>query len=306
MGNPSTKLGSDTLEWLETLVAPDQFTKEEYEYQGDRRALALFHAVPGADWLGKKFINVWVKFELADLLGTSIKVSENQFPEIHDLINKISKILGISPPPVYLKESPDLNAWTFGTDEKNVYVVVTRGLIVAAKPRELAFVIGHEMGHVKSQHVLYHTIAQWLAGTGIFAVSMVPIPGAREIANLVSYPAQIVLKAWHRRAEVTADRAGLISCQEIGSAQRALALTGLGSRELADRINVDELESQVAKDYGRWGEIFRDHPYLPKRLTGIRLFSNSQFYLHRILQDKHTSFLTSQDLDTATAKVLRN
>jgi len=177
MANLSDKHESDEFKWFETLVVPHQFTKEEYEYSADRRALAVFHAIPGAGWLQRRFINFFLKFEVADLLGTAVKVSEKQFPQVHSIVQKISNVLGIEPPPVYLKESPDLNAWTFGTDEKNVYVVVTRGLIDAARSRELAFFLGHELGHIKSEHVLYHTVAHWLAGSLIGELS-VQIPGA--------------------------------------------------------------------------------------------------------------------------------
>lgn len=88
------------------------------------------------------------------------------------------------------------------------------------------------------------------------------------------------------------------------TAQRALALTDLGSRELADQIHIDELEEQAVKDYGRWMEITRSHPYLPKRLKGIKLFSTGYFYLRRVKQDDHTPFLTPDDLDAAIGKVL--
>ncbi len=291
MANLSDKHESDEFKWFETLVVPDQFTKQEYEYPADRKALAVFHAIPGAKVLPRMYINVRLKFEVADLLGTAVKVSERQFPQVHSIVQKISNVLGIEPPTVYLKESPDLNAWTFGSDEKNLYVVVTRGLIDAARSRELAFILGHEMGHIKSEHVLYHTTAQWLADAG------------RGIVGVLSYPAQIALLAWLRRAEITADRAGLMCCQDLAAAQGALVLLGLGSRGLADQITIEEFEDQASTDYGRWKEILQDHPYLPKRLKGIRLFSTSHFYLRRILQEERTAFLPPEDLDAAMERV---
>lgn len=171
--NQESKLYS----WLDSLIVPKQFSKTEYEYVADRMALASFKAIPGGDWIIKKFLNFILSFHLADLMGSAVKVSETQFPEIHRLILNISQVLGVEPPPVYLAESPVLNAGTFGTDEKNVYVVVTRGLIEVVRPKELAFVIGHEIGHIKSEHVLYHTMAQWLANAGIFALRKLPFPG---------------------------------------------------------------------------------------------------------------------------------
>ncbi len=277
--------------WLDTLVIPRRLSKEDYEYPADRIALAVFKALPGAGWIAKKFLNFFLKFDVANLLGSTVRVSATQFSDLHRLIIKVSEVLGLESPPVYLKESPDLQAETFGTDEANVYVVVTRGLIEAARPRELAFVLGHEIGHIRSEHVLYHTIARWLTEK------------AGEIVGLLSYPAKLALLARHRRAEITADRAGLICCQDLQSAQRALVLISLGSRDLANQVDVGELESQGAKDFGRWAEFVHTHPYLPKRLKGIRLFAGSHFYLRRIVQDEQTPFLTPEDLDAAMGKV---
>jgi Zn-dependent protease with chaperone function len=293
---------SESYSWLDSLIVPKQFSKAEYEYAADRMALATFKAIPGGDWIIKKFLNFYLNLKIPDLMGSAVKVSGTQFPEIHRLVLKISQVLGVEPPPVYLREDPTLNAETFGTDEKNVYVVVNRGLAEVARPRELAFVLGHEIGHIKSEHVLYLTIAHWLARGGIFALSRLPVVG--DISRMLEYPAELVLNSWQRRAEITVDRAGLICCQDLVSAQRALALLGLGSRDLADQIHIDELEEQAVKGYGRWMEITRSHPYLPKRLKGIRLFSTSYFYLRCVKQDDHTPFLAPEDLDAAVGRVL--
>jgi Zn-dependent protease with chaperone function len=284
-------------EWLTELVIPQNLSKDDYIYPGDRKMLATFKIIPGAGGLAKQYLKLLTSFNLADLLGSSVQVTEKQFPELHNLVVRISYILGIAPPKTFLQESAELNAGTFGPDEKNVYIILTRGLVQASHPRELAYVIGHEMGHIKAEHVLYHTIAAeisaYLQNKGYSVISQLPIPYADKIANTLTKPAQLALLAWARRSEITADRLGLIACQDLNSAQRALALIALGSRELADQIDIKELEKQKTKGIGRWSELSLDHPYLPKRLKAIRIFALSRLYMCKIKHNKDA--MISQD-----------
>jgi hypothetical protein len=54
---------------------------------------------------------------------------------------------------------------------------------------------GHEMGHIKSRHLLYHSLAETLAGgIGISASLIGP-----EI-NLISMPMRLALLAWQRES----------------------------------------------------------------------------------------------------------
>jgi Zn-dependent protease with chaperone function len=289
-------------DWLNELAVPEQLSKDDYMYPADKTMLTAFKMIPGAGWMAKKFINILVNFEMSDLLGNSVQVTERQFPELHSLVLKISRILGITPPQTYLFESPEVNAYTIGPSEKNACIIIYRGLIQTCRPRELAYVIGHEMGHIKSEHVLYHTLANFLADKGPIVLSKIPVVG--NFAGVLTSPAQLALFAWSRRSEITADRSGLIACQDFISAQRALVLTALGSRELAEKINIEELEKQGTKNFGRWSELLLEHPYMPKRLKALRMFGISHFYLRNIKFDNQTLFLSTDDVNYYVGKIL--
>ena len=77
---------------------------------------------------------------------------------------------------------------------------------------ELRYVAGHEMGHIKSGHVLYHTMGELFKA----AVSQLPI-----ISSLTT-PIYYTLMYWIRMSEFTADRAGLLACQNIDAAISAI------------------------------------------------------------------------------------
>jgi Zn-dependent protease with chaperone function len=291
--------------WISKLVQPGDFKKSEYEFSLDRRALATVKAIPGAAWLHRMVLNLKLKFQVAELLGSSILVSPKQFPEIYELTRKTSEILGIEAPPVYLREDPVVGAFTLGTNNRDVLIVVTRGLLDSFNDRELAFVLGHEMGHIKSEHILYITTAQWVAKKVINAV-IEESSFLSQFPELVTIPLKLALLHWMRRAEITCDRAGLICCQDLESCQRAIAKSTLGSKTLGEKIDIDELALQSRKDWATWlSELTMDHPYIPKRLQALRLFADSDFYVRRILKESR-SFLTPEDLDTAVGRLLQD
>ena len=287
--------------WLKSLKPVPGISSTDYEYSGDRTALAALKALPVAGWVFKKWLEFWLEFDRIRYLGSAVRVSERQFPEVFALQSRAAELLNMTAPPLFIIEAPYVNAFTLGTDDGRSFLLVTRALLDVATDRELLFIIGHEMGHVKSQHVLYGTMAIYLANAGLFAGAR--IPGIQ----LLALPLQMALNAWFRRSEITCDRAGLVCCQDLATARKALLLTGCGSRELADRIDLEEFAKQgveASASYGKWSELWNTHPYLPKRIRAAELFAQGQFYLRHVVGDKESRFVDNQDLDIAVGEVL--
>ncbi|TBR16917.1 M48 family peptidase [bacterium] len=288
-------------EWLASRREVPGIRSADYEYAADRAALKAFKSVPGADWLVQKWLEFWLEFDRASLLGSAVKVSERQFPEVHAHLERCAAVLSISAPPLFVVERPYLNAFALGTDDGKAFLVVTRKLLEVVNDRELVFILGHELGHIKSKHVLYATLAVYLANIGLFAGSR--IPGLA----LLAYPLRFALLAWYRRSEVTCDRAGLVCAQDLEAGRKALLVTGCGSREFADRIDLAEFAKQadeMRQSYGKWGEAFISHPYLPKRVKALELFAESHFYKRRVQGESSGRFLDMGDLDAAVREVL--
>lgn len=291
------------LSWLKTLTVPSSLDAPDYEYAGDRDALKALKAVPGAGWVFSRWVEFWLEFRRTGFLGSTVKVGPKQFPELDKLRMKAAEILCMKPPPLFVVEQPVINAFTMGTDQQNSFVAITRPLLEAATEKELLFILGHEFGHIKSQHALYATIAIYLANMGLFYG--VRVPGI----HLLAFPLEIALKAWFRRSEITCDRAGLLCVQDLDAGRRALLLLGCCSRELADRIDLDEFRKQsaeVAGSYGKWSELFVTHPYLPKRIRCLETFAEGHLFVRRILKDKSSEFLDPDDLDAAVGDILGN
>jgi Zn-dependent protease with chaperone function len=118
-------------------------------------------------------------------------------------------------------------------------------------------------------------------------------------------PAIIALQAWSRRAEVTGDRAGLLCVKDLDVATGAMVKLALGSQKLYKDLRVDEYVKQLEegrRGIGRLTELLRSHPYVPKRLEALRLFSETEYYRrHAGLGPGGTP---TTDCDEAVAKVL--
>jgi hypothetical protein len=91
----------------------------------------------------------------------------------------------------------------------------------------------------------------------------------------------MALNAWARRAEVTCDRSGLICTRDLEASVGCLVKLAIGSRKLYSDINLDEYLAQMeeaSRGVGRFDELMRTHPYLPKRVAALRLFAQTHYY----------------------------
>ena len=131
----------------------------------------------------------------------------------------------------------------------------------------MAFILGHEMGHIKSQHVLYNGMYQYL----------------QSRRNRFSESLAAAILDWQRKSEVTADRAGLIACQDIDQACLALLALAAGSVTLASQLNRDEyMESQLLSlDFnpvGQQAEMASNHHFIPVRMRQLLDYFHSPHY----------------------------
>jgi Zn-dependent protease with chaperone function len=190
------------------------------------------------------------------------------YPSLLDtMIRHCAMTLGLdSLPDVFVVEGGEPNAFTFGSEEKACLVVYS-SLLESANEIEQMAVLGHELGHVKSGHMLYHTLAEVLGRGASLSASFFGL-------NIISIPIQLALLSWHRESEVTADRASLLVVRDVDvvtSLLRKLALS-------PDSV----VEQNVAGEPGvleSVSELFRTHPILSKRIKLVKEFAKSSEFL---------------------------
>jgi Zn-dependent protease with chaperone function len=238
-------------------------------------------------------VRMWQTVKRSELLGSAVKVTENQFPRLHAVAARCARTLNIPTPALYVSPSiGSLNAHTLGTEDDS-YIVVNGALVDHLSEDELAFVIGHECGHIHNNHVVFSTALHYLTSAAAFYV------------RWIVQPAILALRAWSRRAEVTCDRAGLLCVKDFEIATGAMVKLALGSQKLYKDLKIDEYVKQLEegrRGIGRLSELLDSHPYVPKRLEALRLFAETEYYRrHAGLGSGGTP---THECDDAVAKIL--
>lgn len=186
---------------------------------------------------------------VGSIRANGIRVSEKQFPEVYRIAADLAERMGIHPvPAIYVLQAGGvLNALATKLVGVN-YVVIYSDVVELAYDqgeKELAFVICHELAHIKRRHVVWHML---------FAPAML-----------------LMTSSYTRACEYTCDRYGAHYCPE--GAIGGLIVLAAG-KKLYHNVNAFELGNQVNTETGFWvsmAETLSSHPTLPKRLTALGL-----------------------------------
>lgn len=266
---------------------------DNYAFSGDLRVLRTLRRAKPVELAVTAVVRLFNSVLRADLLGDAVLVTDKQFPHIRRLGLRCSEMLGVPEQQIYIRQGLGaINAATYGTQDDSV-VMIFSATVDHLTEEELLFVIGHEFGHIQNKHVVYLTTLYYLASM------------ANLIVQGLAQPAILALNHWMRRAEITADRAGLLCVNDIDVAERVMVKLALGSHELYDKLDVDEYLKQLEQgreNFGRVAEIRRSHPYLPKRTQALRLFEKSNYY--RMQHGKYGG-ISKTDLDAEVAEIVK-
>jgi heat shock protein HtpX len=102
----------------------------------------------------------WYFSDRIVLWSTGAKiVSREQFPELHDLVERIVARNNLSKPRIAVINTRMPNAFATGKTRKSSIVAVTTGLMDQLDTEELEGVIAHELAHIKNRDVLILTLA---------------------------------------------------------------------------------------------------------------------------------------------------
>jgi Zn-dependent protease with chaperone function len=250
-----------------------------YEHPADRTALVALRKIEGFDIILRKlsgFINE--RSIRLSMLADGVKVSEEQFPRLHRMLEDSVDVLDLGfMPEMYVIQDPKPNAYAIGMDRPAI--ILTTGLYELMDEEEMRFVVGHEVGHVLSGHAVYRTMLIWLTNLSL-RLSWMPI-GKWGIDMLIN-----ALNEWFRKSELSCDRAGLLVEQDIEAGMRSLMKLAGGSH-LAEMNPISFLD-QAREHEGGGGlrESFlklldlkgRSHPYTSIRALELTRWVESGDY----------------------------
>lgn len=192
-------------------------------------------------------------FMVGMLRGNSIRVDEQQFPEVYNLVKKHAHTLGMKiVPHVYVIQSGGiLNIFVKRILRYN-HVVFSSNLFDLAYQDGvdvLSFIIAHELGHLKLNHT-----SSWKRFLTLPAAIFVPFIG----------------KAYSRTCEYNADTVGLSLCPE--GAVNGFLILSIG-KSLYKRVDVEYALQNFKQNKGfatSFAEFFASHPLLFNRIDRAR------------------------------------
>ena len=186
-----------------------------WEHPADRGALTALRELRGFDDVVKAFFGMWNErgFRLS-YLASSIRVDHRQFPRVYGLYAEAAQTLDLPElPELFVRQSPMLGGAAIGLDRP--FIVVDSASVQQLDDEELRTLLGHELGHLRSGHAVYKTIlmilTRWAAN-----LSWLPV-GAIALRAIIA-----AMLEWWRKAELSADRAGLLAAQDPAASLRLL------------------------------------------------------------------------------------
>nr|WP_157101413.1 M48 family metallopeptidase [Nocardia shimofusensis] len=211
---------------------------------GDYLLLLVF--APMLVWAGRGFT-------YASQRVGGVKMSPTQFPEGYRMVAEAAQRFGMrqAPDAYVVLGNGQINAFASGHGFRRFVVVYSDLFEVGGQAREpdaLAFIIGHEVGHIAAGHVSY-----WRQ-LGMFLVPFLPILGS----------------SLSRSQEYTADNYGY--CHRASGAAAAMGTLAAG-KYLNTTVGFDEMADRAATEKGAFVWLVNalsSHPVLTWRMSALR------------------------------------
>jgi Zn-dependent protease with chaperone function len=252
-----------------------------YEHPADRAATAALAQIPMLDTVIRKLIELGFERALQqELLAGAVRLGEDQLPEIWASHRAALARLDIAQvPDLYMWQMPFINAMAIGSQKP--MVVINSGTVNVMDEHELRTVLGHEAGHILSDHTLYRT-ALWI----LLRIGVGPLRRLPFFAGIPLLAIQIALLEWFRAAELSCDRAAtLVNRSPMTTCQTMMvAAGGAASRKLSLDAFVRQANEYVDWEPG-WDKLTRfsrelgmTHPYPVRRVSELMKWVRSGDY----------------------------
>lgn len=119
------------------------------------------------------FLIAWASHSVMINLATgSETLSRKENMRVYNLTENLCMSVGMTMPKLRVIDSPALNAFASGINEKSFTVTLTTGIIEALDDRELEGVIAHELTHIRNRDVRLLIISIIFVGIFAFVVQV--------------------------------------------------------------------------------------------------------------------------------------
>jgi len=200
--------------------------------------------------LGAFFLLTAHALFLAHVRTNAVRVDERQLPELHGRVAAAAKALGLAQvPATYILQGGGLlNAFATKLLSRRYVILLSDLVDHCADPRQLDFVVGHELGHFAAGHLAWNLF--------LLPYRIIPWLGA----------------AYGRACEYTCDRCGLAAAGDTEQAMRGLVVLAAGGR-VAAQVDLAAFATQRLESGHFWPtvlELTSYHPFLSKRVGELQ------------------------------------
>jgi tellurite resistance protein len=195
------------------------------------------------------------------LLGNAVKITPGLIPDLYALYQEcLAMVGGGLEGDLFIQQQMDYNASVCAIGHR-FDIVISSAIIKDFTRKEVAFVIGHELGHVMFEHM------------------QIPVRVILGAETGVTYTLAQDLFQWSRASEISADRVGLLCSGDLSSA--ASGFFKLSSGLSVDRIDAviqsfqqqfDAIQKLASSTYDPRAWI-GTHPLVPIRFKGLELIA---------------------------------
>ena len=214
--------------------------------------------------MGERFGTWFSQIVTADRIAATVNsamptAGQPPLRRIEELVFECAAVLRLKKPQVFVRSDPTPRCYVVGIGDGHV-LVLTSGManLFEDAPDELRFVVGSELGYSKTG---YHHLRRTAYGL-LDTLRELPLPhvptGLQATLATLAFGR---FCSWLRETHFSADRAGLLCCQDVQTAYNALArlLSGLpaGSRWI-DPGSDDFDAGRLLAEHRRW----EDEPFV--------------------------------------------
>jgi Zn-dependent protease with chaperone function/tellurite resistance protein len=194
-------------------------------------------------------------------LGSAVKITASLIPELYTLYqNCLGLVGGRLQGDLYVQQQSEYNAYVYAAGTR-FDIVLSSAVVKDFKKQEIAFVIGHELGHVLFEH------------------NKIPVGQILAHGSGIPYELAQSLFQWSRTAEISADRIGLLCSGSLSSAANAFfkLSSGLSLEQEEEiirslRAQFDEIKT-LSKSHTLSNEWICTHPLVPIRFKSLELIA---------------------------------
>ncbi len=213
------------------------------------------------------------------------KVNENEYPELHRMVTRLSQQADMKKPTIAVAETSIANAFATGRSTSTATVCVTTSLMEVLNDEELEAVLAHELAHIKNKDMIVMTAAGVIAAiTGMIIRYGVYFGGGRNnnnapivvailVAILTYIGSYLLMMALSRYREYSADR-GAVSItgnpMALASALQTISgsMDSVPKEDLRDAQGVNALMISPVKS--KLSSLLSTHPSTDKRINKLK------------------------------------